>query len=306
MVEIARGIIMVNFNFFKFFVFFKFVNISIFLLVVTTSIFAANTSENNITTENTSFKSSSLINNKNNENNENAGIQLTKLAQKPYQQLSDDQKQLLKKVAGEWGLTAEEYSKYLYYINYTPDATTYDKKTTNPLWILASHTQDKNLYNQYLKKAVEIEYNEVGRMLKVSQDFSVLAHEMHPNEYPVMAPWIITNRLQSGDIVQIFCDVKDQTSSNVLDVVLPRIRDVSGARLDIFAVGKTTTKDIESFGIKNQIKKNEVNSKKITLNFGNKAFGLLESGAHKKLPLPFVVVRRDGKEIPVNLGGGHV
>lgn len=213
--------------------------------------------------------------------------------------LSDKQQQQISKA---WGVTPKEYASYLYYIKYTPDATAYDSKTTNPLWILAAHTNDKHLYDEYLKKAVEIEYNEVGRMLKVGQDFSVMAHKMHPNEYPIMAPWIITNHLQSGDVVQVFCNVKDQTTSNVLGVVLPRIRNVSGTRLDLFAVGKVSTKDIQSFGVKNQIDTNEVGNKKITLNFGNKAFKLLEDEAHKKLPLPFVVVRRNGKEIPINLG----
>lgn len=235
------------------------------------------------------------------DNSKTSDYQNSLLSTDQFQNLAKDQQN---KIAKAWGLTPEEYAKYLYYIHYTPDATTYDAKTTNPLWILAAHTKDQQLYEEYLRKSVVIEHYEVGRMLKVGQDFSKMAKKMYPNEYPVMPPWLITNKLQSGDVVQLFCNVKNQTCNNLLGKILPQIRNTTGTQLDVFAVGKANAKDIIQFGKTNKINQTEVANKKITLNFGSKAFALLQNAAHKKLPLPFVVVRRAGQEIPINLTGG--
>jgi integrating conjugative element protein (TIGR03759 family) len=225
----------------------------------------------------------------------------TNVAYSSFQKLPKNQQ---KQIAAEWQITPEEYQKYLYYIHYTPDKTTYDATTTNPLWILAAHTSNKKLYEEYLQKAVTIEHDEVGRMLKVGQDFSKMAKKLYPNEYPIMPPWLITDHLQPGDTVQLFCKVNDQTSSNILGKMLPMIRKTFGTKLDIFAVGKVSSQDIINFGMQNSISKQEVNNKKITLNFGNQAFDLLKSEAGENLSLPFVAVKRNGKEIPVNITGG--
>lgn len=225
----------------------------------------------------------------------------TNIAFSNFQNLPKDQQ---KQIAAEWQITPDEYQQYLYYIHFTPDKTTYDAATTNPLWILAAHTQNKKLYEEYLKKAVIIEHDEIGSMLKIGQDFSKMAKKLYPNEYPVMPPWLITDHLQPGDTVQLFCKVNDQTSSNILGKMLPMIRKTIGARLDVFAVGKASDKDIINFGLRNSISSREVNNKKITLNFGNQAFDLLKGEAKKNLPLPFVIVRRNGQEIPVNLKEG--
>jgi integrating conjugative element protein (TIGR03759 family) len=257
------------------------ITIAAFLLIAALNASAANTqTENKNTNENTN----------------------TKIIYSSFQNLSKDQQ---KQIAKAWQITPKEYQKYLYYINYTPDKTTYDAATTNPLWILAAHTQDKKQYEEYLKKAVIIEHDEVGRMLQVGQDFSKMAKKLYPNEYPVMPPWLITDHLKPGDTVQLFCKINDQTSSNILGKMLPMIRRTFGAKLDIFAVGKFSGKDIVNFGIRNSISKEEVKNKKITLNFGNQAFDLLKSEAGKNLPLPFVAVKRNGKEIPVNITGGN-
>ncbi|MCK4609182.1 MAG: hypothetical protein KAT71_06860 [Gammaproteobacteria bacterium] len=219
-----------------------------------------------------------------------------------FQNLTAKQKHTMAK---EWGLSPEQYTKYLYYINYTPDATTVDKNTTSPLLVLAMHAQNKAQYDGYIKQAVIIEHNEMARFLQVQHDFTKMVHQLYPKQYPITASWMKTSELQAGDVVQLFCNTHNQTCSNVLGAILPKIRKVSGARIDIFAVNKPTATQIVEFGKKNKISKKEVQSKKVTLNFGDKAFNLLEGETHKKLSLPFIVVRRNGKEVAVNLGDRH-
>lgn len=209
-----------------------------------------------------------------------------------------------KKLASVFNLTVKEYKKYLYYMNDTMDGYEY-QHSMNPNMVLALHTKDKRKYYQYIKNTVIADHDSITRMLKVSNDYTRIAKEVYPNELPVMTPQMqaqAKNQLQAGDLAQLYCKVNSPDCSNLLSTILPRVIKSDGVSLDIFAVGNVTKNNIVSFAKRNAISPSVVRSRKVTLNYGSSAFTHLEKQAHKKLPLPFLLVRRNGMEIPVNLG----
>lgn len=209
-----------------------------------------------------------------------------------------------KQVARIFKLTVSEYKKYLYYMNKTMDGYEY-QHTMNPNLVLALHTNDKRKYYQYIKNTVVADHDAIARMIKVSNDYTRIAKEVYPNELPIMTPQMkaeAKNKLQFGDVTQLYCNIKTAACANLLSSILPKVMKTSGSNLDIFAVGKVNKKEIVSFAKKNNITPESVSSQKITLNYGSSAFKKLETQAHKRLPLPFVIVRRNGMQIPVNLG----
>jgi len=209
-----------------------------------------------------------------------------------------------KQLATIFNLTVKEYKKYLYYMNDTMDGYEY-QHSMNPNMVLALHTKDKRKYYKYIKNTVIADHDSIAKMLKVSSDYTRIAKEVYPNEQPIMTPQMkaqATNQLQSGDVTQLYCKVDSPDCANLLSIILPKVIKADGVSLDIFAVGNVTKKNIISFAEKNAISPSVVRSRKVTLNYGSSTFQHLEQQAHKKLPLPFLLVRRNGVEIPVNLG----
>jgi integrating conjugative element protein (TIGR03759 family) len=209
-----------------------------------------------------------------------------------------------KGIAKNFGLTAKEYQSYLYDMAYTPDKYFYNSGNTNPLWVLAAHSEhNPELFKHYIKQSVEMSYGETARMLLVSQAFFIEAHRLHPKQYAVMTAQMHAKALQSGDVMRMFCGVNGgATCSNILSIAINKIKQTSGTRLDLFLVGSVSKSNVESFAEKNSIPVSMVNKGNITLNFGNSLFKQEESEAHSKLPLPYITVLRDGLQIPVNLG----
>ncbi len=207
-------------------------------------------------------------------------------------------------IAGIFNLSVEEYQQYLHYMDDSMDGYEY-QHNTNPNLILAMHTHDKSKYRQYIKNAVIEDHDAIARILKVSNDYTRVAKEVYPNELPIMTPQIrahMNHELQAGDVAQLYCDINAPSCANLLGIVLPKVMKIHGVTLDIFAVGQINKINIVSFAKRNGISPQLVDSHKVTLNYGSSAFHALEQQAHKKLTLPFLLVRRNGVEIPVNLG----
>ncbi len=208
-------------------------------------------------------------------------------------------------LASVFGLQTKEYQTYLYYMNQTIDGYEYQHKT-NPNIILAMHAKNEADYKHYLTNAIKEDHDSIARLVKVSADFTRLAKQLYPHELPVMMPnaaMNVKNGLRAGDVIQLFCDVSDSTCSNLLGVILPHIKQVNDTKLDVFAVGNAGKQGLISFAKHNNVSPALVNSGKVTLNYGDGMFHQLELSAHKTLPLPFVTVRRAGKEMPVNMAG---
>lgn len=209
-------------------------------------------------------------------------------------------------IAGIFNLTVDEYQRYLHSMNDTSDGYEY-QHNTNPNLILAIHTKDKAKYLQYIKNAVHEDHDAIAHMLKVSNDYTRIAKEIYPDELPIMTPYMRAHPekgLHAGDVAQLYCAINDPRCGNLLGIVLPQIMKTNDARLDIFAVGFINKNNIVLFAKRNGISAQVVSSRKVTLNFGNHAFHALEHQVHKKLLLPFLLVRRHGIEMPVNLGEG--
>lgn len=206
-------------------------------------------------------------------------------------------------IAKGWGLTPEEYSQYLHYINETPDAFAYDKSTTNPLWVLAAHTHDKNKYDRYIKQAVLIEHDETARMLRVEHDFYQMAHQLYPQEKPVMRKHQAGEGFRSGDVIQLYCDIQSSACKDTLTSLTRAVLHTSRIRLDFFALGNVNKHAIVAFVKSCHVAPQAVQSQRITLNFGDTQFARLKNITHKDINTPYVVIRRQGKVIPVNMGG---
>ena len=175
----------------------------------------------------------------------------------------------------------------------------------NPNIVLAMHTTSPQLYKKYLENAARADHEAVGRLLKVSLDYTAAMKSLYPNELPMMTPAMrasMNNVLHSDDVVQLFCEPSNPTCNNILSTILPTVTH-AGARIDLFFVGKPTRAQIIGFAKANNISNKAVHAHQITLNFGDEPFKALESSVGHKLPTPYLLVRRDGQSIPVVLGG---
>lgn len=209
------------------------------------------------------------------------------------------------RISGIFNLKPKEYATYLHYMNDTMDGYEY-QKNINPNIILAIHAGDGVLRQHYLSNAVKADHRAVSNMLKVSVDYTKTVRQLYPNEKPIMTPAMqaaVHNHLNSDDTVQLFCRPEGAVCGDLLGVIMKPTLQSNGARLDLFFVGNVKRQDIVKFAKSNNIAAKNVLQRRITLNFGNKPFKALETEAHHKLPLPYLIVRRDGKSIPVDLGG---
>ena len=211
--------------------------------------------------------------------------------------------------ANIFGITVEEYKQYLDDMNNTIDGYEY-QNNINPNFVLAMHTQDQSKYQEYLKNVVKEDHDAISRLIKVNNDYARMGKIMYANEKPIMMPQtrLHLGQLQPGDVLQLYCHLNDPTCSNVLNKILPTIMKHINTRLDIFSVGNNSKKGknskvtIINFAKRNNLSPSIVASHKVTLNFGDSAFDKVEAEAGKKLPLPFLLLRRGGKEMPFEPG----
>lgn len=218
--------------------------------------------------------------------------------------LKDNHAVNLAMVAKNFGLTKKEYQQYLFDIRYTPDRYFYDVKQTYPLWVLAAHeTKNPALFSHYVRASVKIAYLETERMEAVNVAFSKTAHQLYPNQYPVMTAQMQASLLQAGDKLRLFCKLGSTTCENMLPILTKRMQSVPDTELDLFLVGQhVSSQAIEAFAKQNDISHALVSSGRITLNFGNRAFALEEAAAgQSSLPLPYLTVVRFGRQIPLHL-----
>lgn len=221
-----------------------------------------------------------------------------------YNKLTTEQKN---QIAQLFNLKSKEYKTFLSYMNNTMDGYEYDQ-AINPNLVLAMHTQDPKLYRQYLANVARADHDSLARLLKVSVDYPIIMRSLYPHEMPIMTPAMqadMKNKLQSGDVIQLFCRPKSAVCSNLLGVLKATMKNNPQARLDLFFVGQVKREDIVAFAKNNMIPSAAVSAHQITLNFGNDAFSSLEKESKHHLPLPYLLVRRDGTSIPVNLGVNH-
>lgn len=218
-----------------------------------------------------------------------------------YQNLSKSQKSSL---SGIFDLKPEEYEKFLYYMNNTMDGYEYDQNI-NPNLVLAMHATNQQDYYRYLKNVARADHDAVARLLKVTVDYPVVMRQLYPNERPMMTPAMraaMNNQLKKTDVVQLFCHINGATCANILSTIR-KVIDTTGSRLDLFFINHPTQAQIVSFAQQNNISPAQVSDHQVTLNYGDKAFSLLEHQAGKSLEAPYLLVRRDGKSVAVVLGG---
>lgn len=212
-----------------------------------------------------------------------------------------------KKIAHNFGLTPSEYQQYLYNMTYTPDKYFYDRKGGYPLWDLAAHSENNPaLFKRYIRESIVIAHQETSRMLKVNVAFYEEAHKLYPDQYPVMTAQMHAAALKPGDVIRMYCQMSSATCSNILPIVLKRVHQVSGARLDLFIVGAKSKKQIVSFAKENGITPGMIKEGQTTINFGDHPFKMQEKEANSKgsLPLPYITVLVNGHQKLTNLVRG--
>jgi len=204
-----------------------------------------------------------------------------------------------KALANIFGITIDEYKQYLHYMNDTIDGYEY-QHNINPNFILAMHTNDKGKYREYIKNTIEEDRKTIGQLLQVNKDYTKMAKELYPNELPIMTSDVglsLAKGFREGDVLQLFCNLHDPVCINMINIWLPSILKTNDTKLDIFAIGKVNQKNLINFAKRNHITPDIVSAHKVTLNYGNSAFKQIEKQAHKKLPLPFLLLRRNGVEM---------
>lgn len=196
----------------------------------------------------------------------------------------------LKDQAKMWGLTTEEFKRYLWLMKNTPSAHWY--KDLDPAEVLALNAKDPNDMMQYAKIQARNMHARVTRELAFNRIYSKAYKKLYPYEKPIMTPGSMNLRshaLQAGDRVWLFVGINTPLGRFAYQHLIKAIQATPDTVLDIYFVGKQVNqKSIETWAANIGIPPNIVN-KKVTLNYGNERFENVSKGEKFNLPLVGVV-----------------
>ena len=206
----------------------------------------------------------------------------------------------LKDRAKTWGLTMEEFKRYLWLMKNTPSAHWY--KDLDPAEVLALNAKDPNDMMQYAKIQARNMHARVTRELAFNSIYSKAYKKLYPNEKPIMTPGSMnlhSDALQAGDRVWLFVGINTPLGRFTYQHLIKAIQATPDTVLDIYFVGKQINqKSIETWAANIGIPPNIVN-KKVTLNYGNERFENVSKG--KKFNLPLVGVVHNSHFQPITL-----
>ncbi len=199
-----------------------------------------------------------------------------------------------------WGLSTEQYTKYVWLMKNTPSGHWY--KNLDPAEVLALNSNNKDDMLQYAKIEAEVMHQRVTQELAFDLIYTKAYQEVYPNEKPIMPPSVQPlpgQLLQSGDHVWLFIGINTPLGKFVYQHLIKVVEAVPNTALDIYFVGNHLSQaTIQAWAVASGIPLDSVN-KQVTLNFGNARFASIENG--KNIALPFVGIVHDQHFQPIML-----
>lgn len=214
-------------------------------------------------------------------------------------------KVLQSQTASMWHLTTEEYQRYLFYMNHSPEGVRYRDRNLDPNIIMAMESQSPDKFKKYIRNAVLDEHTALVKLLRVNAAFSRMAKEMYRNEkpiewHPVQKTFDVMNYHLplNGDKLYLFIRVKSpRIRQEAIQHLLKTIHTQTTTQLNIYDVSNTSKKAIIQFAEREDITPADVQQSKITLNHGEQFMVLLEKSAQLKISAPTLIILRSGQYI---------
>lgn len=207
---------------------------------------------------------------------------LTEDAQHVTSQYLNSSEQQSKQVAGEWGLSEEEWSRYQKIMKegsrgiWSPNL---DPLTT--LGIEASSDTERMKYARLLARK---EFERVEKELKFQLAYDAAFKELYPNVMPIRTESMTSSGLNStSGRLLFFTRLNDCLKCEItLNKLLTTNREV-----DIYFINSEgNNSKIQDWAVKHRIDVNKVRSRQITLNHDN---GLWLNYANGKMPAVFQI-----------------
>ncbi|MGC6360257.1 TIGR03759 family integrating conjugative element protein [Bisgaard Taxon 45] len=207
---------------------------------------------------------------------------LTEDAQHVTSQYLNSSEQQSKQVAGEWGLSEEEWSRYQKIMKegsrgiWSPNL---DPLTT--LGIEASSDTERMKYARLLARK---EFERVEKELKFQLAYDAAFKEFYPNVMPIRTESMTSSGLNStSGRLLFFTRLNDCLKCEItLNKLLTTNREV-----DIYFINSEgNNSKIQDWAVKHRIDVNKVRSRQITLNHDN---GLWLNYANGKMPAVFQI-----------------
>ncbi len=240
------------------------------------------------------------------QNSQTPTIEKIKLTQQTKNQITQISTSMssdeLQDRASMWGLTTDEFKRYLWLIKNTPSEHWY--KNLDPAEVLALNAKDPREMMKYAKQQARNMHVRVTRELAFNKIYSQAYKVLYPHERPIMTPEIPEKNLQSanlqpGDKIWLFVGIHTPLGSFAYQHLIKVVQATSDTVLDIYFVGKDVSqKNIRSWAEGVNIPQKIIN-KQVTLNYGNDRFDEINKG--KSVNLPFVGIVHHHAFQPITL-----
>ncbi len=199
-----------------------------------------------------------------------------------------------------WGLSTEQYAKYVWLMKNTPSGHWY--KNLDPAEVLALNSKNADNMLQYAKIETQVMHQRVMQELSFDLIYTKAYQEEYPNEKPIMPSSVQPlpgQLLQPGDHIWLFIGINTPLGNFVYQHLIKAVEAVPNTALDIYFVGNNLSQaNIQAWAVASSIPLDIVN-KQVTLNFGNARFASIKNS--KTMALPFVGIVHDRHFQPITL-----
>lgn len=211
---------------------------------------------------------------------------------------SDD----LKAQAKRWGLSSDDYARYLDLMKNTPAGRWY--KNSDPTEVLAINARNEAEREHYAEIIAKSTHDRLENELAMQRAFNIAWQKLYPDVKPIALPSEKTSQqnhvnLQAGDQLLLFTDLNNTSNGFMLPALFPVIEQHAGIKLGIFIVGNSVSdKAIQDWAKQNQIPLKLVEQGSIVLDHDKGRFAQMAKGAGS---LPTLILNHQGRFNVVSL-----
>ncbi len=207
-----------------------------------------------------------------------------------------------KDIASIWGLSTDEYLRYLRLMHNSSSGKWYQE--LNPGEVLGINAQDAQERMHFAKVVVRNAHKRVGKELEFQHAYDAAQKLLYPNEQPIMLPNMQKQNaaatLQAGDILLLFTNVHNSYTPHLIHRLSNILVAHAAVKLNIYITGKNISDSaIRNWAINNHVSAKMVGKNIITLNHDRGRLKKLMHGAKRQLPL--VVLDRNGEFKPIQI-----
>ncbi|MBX9706091.1 MAG: TIGR03759 family integrating conjugative element protein [Gammaproteobacteria bacterium] len=200
--------------------------------------------------------------------------------------------------AKAWGLSVEDYQRYLWLMQNTPSQHWY--KDLDPAEVLALNAEKPSEMLEYAKIQARNMHVRVTRELAFNKLYPEAYKALYPDEKPIASSDIRPDStLQAGDRVWLFVGVDTPLGRFAYEHLIKTVEATPGVILDIYFVGDNVSQQAIQSWAENMNIPHEIVNKLVTLNFGNARFKNVTTG--QKASLPFIGIVHNDHFQPVTL-----